>query len=96
MTQSDFAGMASVMKDFVQQGCKVKVTDNPVAVEGQTAKVYVLEFYKAGQLYKRAYIDPKSLLPVEWFDYQDGKLFAGTVWNNVKQDLNIADAMFQL
>jgi outer membrane lipoprotein-sorting protein len=96
LTESDFASMASVMNSFVKDGCKVKVTDTSVAVEAQPAKVYVLEFLKSGQLYKRAYIDPKSLLPVEWFDYQDGKLFAHTTWKNVKEDLNIADAVFQL
>ncbi|HEY9789500.1 MAG TPA: hypothetical protein V6D22_03810 [Candidatus Obscuribacterales bacterium] len=96
MTDSDFAGMLNVMKRFQQQGCKVKVSDSPVAVEGQTGKVYVLEFFQADQLYKRAYIDPKTLLPVEWFDYQKGQLFARTVWNNVKLDQNIADAMFQI
>jgi outer membrane lipoprotein-sorting protein len=96
MTDSDFAGMVNVMKGFQQQGCKVKVSDSPVSVEGQSGKVYVLEFYQGDQLYKRAYIDPKSLLPIEWFDYQKGQLFARTVWNNVKLDQNIADAVFQI
>jgi outer membrane lipoprotein-sorting protein len=96
LIDSDFGGMVNVMKRFQQQGCKVRVTDNPVSVEGQTSKVYVLEFYQGSQLYKRAYIDPKSLLPLEWFDYQNGQLFARTVWKNVKMDQNIADAMFQL
>jgi outer membrane lipoprotein-sorting protein len=99
MVDSDFAGMCSAMRRFVQQGCKVKVTDAPVNVEGQPSRVYVLEFYRGpnnSELYKRAYIDPKTLLPVEWFDYQDGKLFARTIWKNVKQDVSIADALFQL
>lgn len=96
MLDSDFAGMTKVMNQFVHQGCKVKVTENPVAVEGETKHVYVLEFYKDGSLYKRAYVDPRSLLPVEWFDYQDGRLYARTVWKNLKLDTDIADAVFQI
>jgi outer membrane lipoprotein-sorting protein len=96
MTESDFAGMTNVMNGFVKDGCKVKVTENPVPVEAQSKRVYVMEFFKDGSLYKRAYVDSQSLLPLEWFDYQDGKLFARTAWKNLKLGIQIADAMFQI
>jgi outer membrane lipoprotein-sorting protein len=96
LVDSDFAGMAKVIGSFIAQGCKSKVTEHPVSVEGQTQKVYVLEILKGSELYKRAYIDPKSMLPVEWFDYKDGRLFARTVWQNLKFDANINEDKFKI
>lgn len=99
LVDSDFMGMVSVVKKFLQQGCKSKVTEHPVVAEGQPKKVYIIEIFKGPaftELYKRAYIDPQSLLPVEWFDYQDGKLFARTVWKNLKFDSSISDDLFKI
>jgi outer membrane lipoprotein-sorting protein len=98
LLDSDFASMSTVIKKFLSQGCKAKVTDHPVAVEGQTKKVYVLEIMRPNgtELYKRTYIDPQNLLPLEWFDYQDGKLFAHTVWTNLKIDPGIKDDLFNI
>jgi outer membrane lipoprotein-sorting protein len=99
LVDSDFFGMASVVKKFLQEGCKSQVSEHPVSVEGQSKKVYVLEVFRgpsSTELYKRAYIDPQSLLPLEWFDYQGGKLYARTVWRNVKFDSSIADDIFKI
>lgn len=96
LMDSDYAGISSVVKKFLADGCKSKVTEHPVSVEGQTKKVYVLEIFKGDQLYKRTYIDPQSLLPVEWFDYQDGKLFARTIWKDLKFDPNLRDDLFKI
>jgi outer membrane lipoprotein-sorting protein len=99
LVDSDFLGMAQVIKKFLQSGCKTQVSEHPVAVEGQTKKVYVLEIFRPSStdLYKRSYIDPQSLLPIEWFDYQNGgKLFARTVWKNLKFDDSIADSVFKI
>jgi outer membrane lipoprotein-sorting protein len=98
LVDSDFAGMSGVIKTFLQQGCKAKVSDHPVSVEGQTKKVYVLEIMKPNgtELYKRAYIDPQTMLPLEWFDYQDGHLFAHTIWRNLNMSANITDDTFKI
>jgi outer membrane lipoprotein-sorting protein len=98
LLDSDFAAMSGVIKNFLSQGCKAKVSDHPVSVEGQTKKVYVLEITKpnSSELYKRTYIDPQTLLPLEWFDYQDGKLFAHTVWRDLKFDPSIKDDLFKI
>lgn len=99
LVESDFAGMAAAMNKFVTDGCKIQVTEQPVSVEGQPNKVYVIEFYRgpnSTELYKRAYIDPKTLLPVEWFDYQNGKLFARTIWQNLNLQAVISDSMFKI
>lgn len=98
LVDSDFAGMSLVVKKFLTQGCKSKVTEHPVSVEGQPGKVYVLEIYKPNgtELYKRAYVDPQSLLPMEWFDYQDGRLYARTIWKDLKFDTAMKDDVFKI
>ena len=99
LVDSDFYGMSQVMINFVKQGKKSLVTESPVTVNGQPAPVYVLELYadaNKNELMKRAYIDPKTLLPVEWFDYKDGKLFAHTRWQDVRINVDLSDSLFDI
>jgi outer membrane lipoprotein-sorting protein len=98
LVDSDFAGMCKVIQGFIAQGCKARVSDHPVSVEGQSRKVYVLEITRpnSSELYKRAYIDPQSMLPLEWFDYQNNQLFARTVWKDLKIDPGIKDDVFKI
>ncbi|MBX9686437.1 MAG: hypothetical protein K2X27_07015 [Candidatus Obscuribacterales bacterium] len=99
LVDSDFYGMSQVMINFVKAGKKSLVTESPVSVTGQPKPVYVLELYSNSaktELMKRAYIDPQTLLPVEWFDYKDGKLFAHTNWKDVKTNVELADSLFDL
>ncbi len=96
MVDSDWASMCRVVQGFLKQGMKSRVTDRPIAVDGHPEKVYILEIYKGDTLYKRAYVNSQSLLPVEWFDYQDGRLFARTVWKNLKISASLSDDLFKL
>jgi outer membrane lipoprotein-sorting protein len=99
LSDSDFYGMAQVMLKFAREGKKTLVTEAPVNVTGQAKPVYVLEMYTNAarvELMKRAYIDPQTLLPVEWFDYKDGKLFAHTTWKDVKLNVDLSDSLFVL
>lgn len=99
LVDSDFYGMSQVMINFVKQGKKSLVTESPVTVTGQPKPVYVLELYtnaSKDELMKRAYIDPQTLLPVEWFDYKDGKLFAHTNWKDVQLNVDLNDSLFDL
>ena len=99
LVDSDFYSMSLVMVNFVKEGKKCLVTGSPVKVTGQPNPVYVLELYTDAskkQLMKRAYISPENLLPVEWFDYKDGKLFAHTVWRNLRLNTELNDSLFQL
>lgn len=91
--------MSQVMVNFVKNGKKSLVTGSPVKVTGQPKPVYIIELYtdtSKKQLMKRAYIDPENLLPVEWFDYKDGKLFAHTNWRNLHLNTELNDSLFQL
>ncbi|MBY0546509.1 MAG: hypothetical protein K2W95_04415 [Candidatus Obscuribacterales bacterium] len=99
LADSDFFSMSQVMVNFVKNGKKSLVTGSPVRVTGQPKPVYIIELYtdtSKKQLMKRAYIDPENLLPVEWFDYKDGKLFAHTNWRNLHLNTELNDSLFQL
>lgn len=100
MVDSDWASMCRVVQGFLKQGMKSRVTDRPIPVDGHPEKVYVLEIYKSDSkgdnLFKRAYVNSQSLLPVEWFDYQDGRLFARTVWKDLKISSSLNDNLFKL
>ncbi len=99
LVDSDFYGMSQVMINFVKSGKKSLTTEAPVDVAGYSKPLYVLELYNSAskeQLMKRAYIDPQTLLPVEWFDYKDGKLFAHTLWKDVQTNIDLSDSLFDL
>lgn len=99
LADSDFYSMSQVMVNFVKDGKKSLVTGSPVKATGQPKPVYIIELYtdtSKKQLMKRAYIDPENLLPVEWFDYKDGKLFAHTIWRNLHINTELNDSLFQL
>jgi outer membrane lipoprotein-sorting protein len=99
LVDSDYYSMSKVMLDFANKGKKTLVTQSPVTVTGQSKPVYVLEMYTDAskqELMKRAYIDPQNLLPVEWFDYKDGKLFAHTLWKDLKLNVDLDDSLFNL
>ncbi|MBY0356411.1 MAG: hypothetical protein K2W82_00300 [Candidatus Obscuribacterales bacterium] len=99
LVKSDFYSMSQVMVGFLNSGYKGLVTGHPVKVPGQSAEVYVIELYKTGdnrELIKRAYINPQTLLPVEWFDYKDGKLFAHTFWKNLRLNIDLPASLFKL
>lgn len=99
LVDSDYFSMSKVMIDFANKGKKSIVTQSPVTVTGQPKPVYVLEMYTDAskqELMKRAYVDPQNLLPVEWFDYKDGKLFAHTLWKDLKLNVDLDDSLFNL
>ncbi|HEY9758065.1 MAG TPA: hypothetical protein V6C97_23060 [Oculatellaceae cyanobacterium] len=96
MVQSDFGGIWKAMQGYARQDkCPVKVTEEPVSEPTQKEKVLVLEMTKpSGEMYKRALIDPKTDLPVEWWDYQQGKVYAHSVWTDFKGNQGLSDKVF--
>lgn len=97
MVDSDFLSLAQALKDFLGQGIRSRVTDTPVAVPSTTARVHVLEMYKRdGGIYKRVFVDANSLLPLEWYDYEDGKLYTISNWSNLKLNQGLSDSLFNI
>ncbi len=99
MVDSDLTSLAEALKKFIDKdGCVARVTENPVATSGDS-KNYMLEVYHKsleGQIFKRVAVDPKSMLPVEWWDYIDGQLSSYSVWNNFKGNVGLSDDLFTL
>ena len=102
MVDSDLSSLAQALKTFIEKdSCVARVTENTVQSSSNAPSlVYMLEVYHGsnfeGEIYKRVAIDPKSMLPVEWWDYIDGKLSSHSIWNNFKGNVGLADDVFTI
>lgn len=98
MVKSDFVSLAEAVEGYIKGGDYPKMTETPVQVPGRAEKVNVFELYKGGptgSLFKRALFDPDTNLPVEWWDYRDGTLWAHSTWSNFKA-ANLTDQVFTI
>lgn len=102
MVDSDLTSLSQALKTFIEKdSCVARVTENTVqSTSSAPSQVYVLEVYHGtnfdGEIYKRVAVDPKSMLPVEWWDYIGGKLTSHSVWNNFKGNVGLADDVFTI
>jgi outer membrane lipoprotein-sorting protein len=97
MVQSDFTSIWKAMQGYAKDGCPCQVTQAPVQQPGQPMEVFVFEMTKGnGEMYKRALIEGKTMLPVEWWDYKNGRIYAHTVWSNFKGNQGLSDHLFTL
>lgn len=102
MVDSDLTSLAQALKTFIEKdSCVARVTENTVqSTSNAPSQVYMLEVYHGsnftGEIYKRVAIDPKSMLPVEWWDYIGGKLSSHSIWNNFKGNVGLADDVFTI
>jgi outer membrane lipoprotein-sorting protein len=97
--ETDFASLARYLKcKMLDKGDKSLVSDQPVRTANTEAPAYVLDTFRGPQgqevLLKRVYVDPKSMLPVYWEDYQEGKLYAQSYWTDLKVDQDFPDSLF--
>jgi len=97
MILSDLSSLAKALKDFLAEGKSSKVTEAPVQISSQDEKVFILDVYQepSHQIYKRVAVDSKSTLPVEWWDYEAGKLVSHSIWKTFKGNIAIADNLFE-
>jgi outer membrane lipoprotein-sorting protein len=99
MVKSDFVSLAEAVEGYIKNdGDYPRMSETPVQVPGRAEKVNVFELYKGGAtgtLFKRALFDPETNLPVEWWDYRDGTLWAHSTWSNFKAT-NLSDNVFTL
>lgn len=102
MVDSDLTSLAQALKTFIEKdSCVARVTENTVqSTSNAPSQVYMLEVYHGsnfeGEIFKRVAIDPKSMLPVEWWDYIGGKLSSHSIWNNFKGNVGLADDVFTI
>jgi len=98
MVKSDFVSLAEAVEGYIKNGDVPKMTETPVQVPGHPEKLHIFELYKGGPngpIFKRALFDPDSNLPVEWWDYRDGNLWAHSTWSNFKAT-NLSDDVFMM
>lgn len=100
MVQSDFLSLAECLRDYEHKGMTTAATAEPVRVKGIGKSVYLLDI-KTGkgnkQLWKRIAVDPRSYIPVQWWDYnQDGKLHSHAQWQDFLADRNLPDRLFTI
>ena len=98
MVKSDFTSLAEAVEGYIKDGDTPRMTESPVTVGNRPYKVNVFELYKGGingTLFKRALFNPETNLPVEWWDYRDGKLWAHSLWNNFKAT-DLSDKVFTI
>lgn len=98
MVKSDFLSLAEAVQGYIKGGDCPKMTETPVQVPGHAEKLNVFELYKGGPngpIFKRALFDADTNLPIEWWDYKDGALFAHSTWSNFKAN-NLSDNVFTL
>jgi outer membrane lipoprotein-sorting protein len=102
MVDSDLTSLAQALKTFIEKdSCVARVTETTVqSTSNAPSQVYMLEVYHGsnfeGEIFKRVAIDPKSMLPVEWWDYIGGKLSSHSIWNNFKGNVGLADDVFTI
>lgn len=100
MVQSDFLSLAECLKDYEQKGMTTVATAAPVRVKGVGKSVYILDI-KSGktdkQLWKRIAVDPRSYVPVQWWDYnQNGNLHSHAQWQDFLADRSLPDQLFTI
>lgn len=99
MCDSDYFSLARALKEFLQKGCTAKMTKHVVAESTGHQPSHLIEVYtdkSATQLFKRVFVDADSYLPVEWYDYEDGKLSSQSSWRNFQSNKSLPATLFSL
>lgn len=97
MVDSDLASLAHALKKFVEEGKIALVAENPTTLANGN-KVEMLEVYMSGDgpIYKKVAVDAKTLLPVEWWDYENGKLVSHSTWDKFQGNIGLSDETFTI
>ena len=99
MVDSDFSSLARALKKFLDDGATAKITTHTVSERLGHQPSHLIEVYTdktQSQLFKRVFVDAGSYLPVEWYDYEDGKLSSESSWQNFKNDPGLPATLFSL
>jgi hypothetical protein len=97
MVLSDLSSLAAALKQFLVEGKTSKVTESPVEINTQSEKVFILDVYQdhGQQIYKRVAVGNTSILPVEWWDFEGGKLVSHSIWKTFKGNIPLPDKLFE-
>jgi outer membrane lipoprotein-sorting protein len=83
---------------MLKHGSVSKIGSDTIDVAGRKQDVFRLSVYnkRTGKIEKCAFVSKETTLPVRWFDYTNGKLFAITNWQNIKTNATIPDTLFDI
>lgn len=99
MVESDLTSLAQALKVFLQEGKVARVSSDPISFGQSTDKVHVLEIFHdraMSDIYKRVAVHPKTMLPVEWWDYENGKLVSHSRWMSFRGNLGLTEDVFTI
>jgi len=99
MVDSDYRSLAQALQKFLESGATAKITAHTVSERLSHQPSHLIEVYtdkSQTQLFKRVFVDANSYLPVEWYDYEDGKLSSESSWQNFKSDPGLPATLFSL
>lgn len=99
MVDSDLYSLAKALKVFLKEGNVARVTQEPLVYGTTGERVHVLEVYHDKELkdiYKRVAVSPSTFLPVEWWDYENGKLMSQSYWKSFKGNVGLTEEVFTL
>lgn len=94
MVQSDFRSLCQALKSYVEKNMKISVSNKPVVIDQSGNAFRILEIYKTDKLWKRVAVDPDSLMPKQWWDYEDGSLHSYATWDKLVTRANLPDTLF--
>ena len=95
MVDSDLLSLAQALKQFLKNGDTARVTAEPTSLPA--GNVYILEVYHdfaKGDLFKRVAVDSHTMLPVEWWDFENNKLVSRSIWRSFKGNIGLSDDVF--
>lgn len=97
MVDSDLTSLAQALKKFVAEGKTAYMAENQTTTSNGT-RVEMLEIYLEhdGPIYKRVAVDAKTLLPVEWWDYENGKLVSHSTWDKFQGNIGLDENTFTI
>ncbi|MBX9939527.1 MAG: hypothetical protein K2Y32_09750 [Candidatus Obscuribacterales bacterium] len=101
MVESDLASLAQALRSYVRQGKSLRVTSEPIdyGEDELSEKVHILEVYhdkEQTDIFKRVTVHPRTKLPVEWWDFERGKLVSHSKWKSFKGNVGLSDQVFTI
>jgi len=102
VVRSDFPSLYADVKQSLAHGCVCKVTKTPVLVptdDGQQ-KMYVFEVCRPGasgeEVIHRVLVNPKTMFPVEWAFFKDGKILTTNLFKNMSVNKGLSNDLFTI
>jgi outer membrane lipoprotein-sorting protein len=96
---TDFYSLAKYLKEeMLDKGDRSLVSQQPIQTANTDAPTYVLDMIRKvdgkDRLIKRIYVDPQTLIPIYWEDYEQGKLWSQSSWSAMKINQSLPDRLF--